>query len=183
MNKETLRKLESNKLSPFIGNKNANKIIYEFFDYSCSHCKEQHYVLEEILKEDSDLKIVLKTFPIFEFSQVAARAIIAASLQNKTKEFNDYLFQTQLLPEGFQNWGKRDINSYICEKVILISEKLKMDVKKFENDMILKKVDDEIVKTKQIAHEIGIHGTPSFVISGEFFIGMMDKESIFEVLK
>ena len=50
----------------FLGNKNGKEIIIEFFDYNCGYCKRSFPEIMELVSENKDIKIILKTpFAIF----------------------------------------------------------------------------------------------------------------------
>ena len=62
--------------------------IYEFSDYNCGYCKRIFADLQSVLSEQSDVKLVVKEFPILaESSVVAAKAAIAAQRQGNFQIF------------------------------------------------------------------------------------------------
>ena len=52
--------LLDNNSNMFIGEKNANIVVVEFFDYNCSYCLKAHIKISEILKKNSNFKVSLK---------------------------------------------------------------------------------------------------------------------------
>ena len=74
---------------PVIGPADAVVTIYEFSDYNCGYCKRIFADLQTVLSEQSDVKLVVKEFPILaESSVVAAKAAIAAQRQGKFPDFH-----------------------------------------------------------------------------------------------
>ncbi|MGH6977022.1 MAG: thioredoxin domain-containing protein, partial [Stellaceae bacterium] len=60
------------------GNPNGDVTLVEFFDYRCPYCKAIEPSLEALIKEDGNLRVVYKEFPILgPTSVVASRAAIA----------------------------------------------------------------------------------------------------------
>ena len=51
--------------TPVIGNPNGDITIVEFFDYNCGYCKSSLKVIKKLLKEDTNIRFVLKELPIF----------------------------------------------------------------------------------------------------------------------
>ncbi len=179
---DILNKLIENNITPIIGNQNAKNIIYEFFDYNCGHCKSQFIVLNELLNKNKNIKIVLKSFPIFQISQIPARAIIAAYKQNKVIELNKAMFETSLIPLKYSQMEMNKIQEHIAEKILNIAKHIGIDTKKFLIDMQSEEIEKEINKTKEIAHQIGIHGTPALIINGNLYPGFIDIDEIYKYL-
>jgi protein-disulfide isomerase len=68
----------------FIGNKDGEKIVIEFFDYNCGYCKRSFPELMELISENKDVKVILKELPVLgESSVLASKAAIASKKQNK----------------------------------------------------------------------------------------------------
>lgn len=180
---EILTKLSENKMAPIIGNPKGKNIIYEFFDYNCGHCRGQEIVFEELLQKNKDIKIVLKSFPIFQVSHIPALAIIASGIQGKAFEINKALFENPLLPMNYSEISTEKLNQSITEKIWKIAQKHGIDTQKLIFDMQSENVYKEISQTREIAHKLGIHGTPALIINNELFPGFMDIEEISSIIK
>lgn len=140
--------------SPAYGSKKPNAIIVEFLDYQCGHCKSMTPVLAGLIKSDDKVRIVIKELPIFgDTSKLASQAVIAAAAQNSEKfvAFHEALLQT---------------NEPLNEKNILeLAKKTGLNVDKLKTDMASKKVNDQIEENFALARELGLRGTPAFIIS------------------
>src|SRR5437016_4513875 len=80
---------------PVAGNPNGSVTVAEFFDYQCSHCISMAPVMANIIKDNSDVRIVFKEFPIRgSISEFASRAALAANMQGKYYEFNHAILTT-----------------------------------------------------------------------------------------
>lgn len=180
---DILNKLSENRMAPVIGNLKGKNVIYEFFDYNCGHCRGQEIVFEELLKKNNDIKIILKSFPIFQVSYIPALAIVASGIQGKAFEMNKALFENPLLPMNYSEMSIEKLNQNITEKIWKIAQKHGIDTQKLLFDMQSEDVYKEISQTKEIAHKLGIHGTPALIINNEIFPGFMDVEEIFSVIK
>jgi protein-disulfide isomerase len=70
--------------APVIGNAKAEFTIVEFFDYQCPACRQVRPVLEQVVREDGKVRVVLKDWPVFgKVSQAAARLALATKVQGK----------------------------------------------------------------------------------------------------
>ena len=58
--------LINDKDTPVIGNKDAEVVLIEFFDYNCVYCSKAAPDVEKIIKANPDMKFVFKEWPIFD---------------------------------------------------------------------------------------------------------------------
>lgn len=75
-----------------VGNKNGDVTMVEFFDYNCGYCKRAMTDMMELMKDDPNLKVVLKEFPVLGPPSVeAAQVAIAVRMQDPTgKKYLDF---------------------------------------------------------------------------------------------
>jgi protein-disulfide isomerase len=77
-----------------IGNLHGHDIVFEYYDYRCPFCREMEPAMVKMRAEDSELRLVLKPWPIFgPDSDYAARVAIAASWLGKLSAFHESLFK------------------------------------------------------------------------------------------
>ena len=68
-----------------LGNPKGNVTFVEFFDYNCGYCKRAMTDMLTLLKDDPNLKVVLKEFPVLGPGSVeAAHVAVAVRMQDKT---------------------------------------------------------------------------------------------------
>src|SRR6185437_15755757 len=78
--------------SPVMGNPHGDVTIVEFFDYACSYCKAMQPRLEQLLRSDHGVKLIVKEFPILtDESLVATKVALAAARQGRYAQFHDAL--------------------------------------------------------------------------------------------
>jgi protein-disulfide isomerase len=95
--KEHAQKLFSSPTQVTLGNPNGNVTFVEFFDYNCGYCKRAMDDMLTLLKNDSNLKVVLKEFPVLGPGSVEA-AQVAGAVRMQDKTGKKYLeFHTKLL--------------------------------------------------------------------------------------
>ena len=90
-----------------MGNPKGDVTIVEFMDYNCGWCKRSMSEVSTLLKSDSNVKIVIKEFPIFgENSEYAAKAALAAAKQGKYWELHQAMFthEGQVTEDVVDRW-------------------------------------------------------------------------------
>ena len=74
-----------------IGNPGGKITLIEFFDYNCGYCKRALNDLARLMKDNPDLRVVLRDLPILSPGSVeAARVANAARLQFKGDKFWEF---------------------------------------------------------------------------------------------
>ncbi len=136
-----------------MGNPKGNVTLVEFFDYQCVHCKKMAPVIEKLVKDNNNVRVIFREFPIFgKSSDLASRAALAAALQGKYKEMH-----TALLKQ----------DQRLNEKLIMDTAKsIGLNVDKLKKDMDSEKVVAELKQTRMLADKLHLMGTPAFIIAG-----------------
>ena len=68
-----------------LGNPQGSVTVVEFFDYNCGYCKKALPDMLTLLKTDSNIRFVLKEFPVLGDGSVeAAHVAVAARMQDPT---------------------------------------------------------------------------------------------------
>ena len=183
MEKNTLKAIHANSkelfdstTSPVIGNKNGSVTMVEFFDYQCPHCKEMAKVVEDYTKQDKNLKIIFKEFPIFPGSTYAAQAALAANMQGKYFELHNALMAEK--------------NPLTEESVLAAAKRVGLNIAKMKKDMESDSVKNELKQNLELAEKLGLAGTPAFVIQSNadkdktFFVpGQVSMQKLQDLIK
>lgn len=135
-----------------LGNPNGKIIIAEFLSYECPNCRVMGGIVEDLIKTNPDIKVIIIPWP-FEAPDdlYAAKAVLAAGKQGK---FNN-LHKALLASQEFLNKDKIDA----------IINTAGLDVNKLKTDMADKNLETGIKNNFALASKIGIVGTPSFFIT------------------
>ena len=147
------------KDSVVAGNPKGDITIVEFFDYRCGFCKRVKAHLDIVVKNDPNVRVVYKEFPILgPASTYASRAAIASRKQgdDKYRAFHDALM------------AAREVNP---ASVLAIAKQVGLDTAKLTKDMRDPKVGEIIRRNHELAEKLGIRGTPAFVIGDEMVPG------------
>lgn len=141
---------QNNQLS--FGNPKANVVLIEFIDYNCNHCKNLVRTLKEVTYNNKDIRVIVKEMPILGDRSVnAAKAVIAASRQDKYLTFQKYLLTSN--------------DSFTEKNLLLAAKKLKLNVNKFEKDFKSLETKQYIAANLKLAESLKINATPTLVVT------------------
>jgi protein-disulfide isomerase len=147
------------------GDPKAEIAVIEFFDYRCPYCKAVAPRVDEVVKEDPAVRVVLIEFPILgEESKYASRAAIASRFQGKYMALHDAMM------------GHK--GNLTQEAVLELADDAGIDVEKLKEDMKSPEIDALIDRHYQLADKLGVSGTPAFVIGQELVPGAIDAETM-----
>lgn len=144
-----------------LGNPNGDVTLVEFFDYRCGYCKQAQPILDELIKSDPKLRVVLKEFPILgPDSLVASRAALAAVSQGKYKEFHAALIATK--------------GALSDDKIMDVARGVGIDTDKLKKAMDDQAIAGHLTDNHALAEKLAINGTPSFIIGDQLVPGAVD---------
>ena len=140
--------------APFVGAADAQKVVVEFYDYSCGYCHRLYPELKKVMDGNTDVKYVFKplTF-VSPISEYAARAAFAANKQGKFIEVHNAMFE----------FGGQ-LNEAAIDG---IAQAQGLDMEKFKADMNSQEVSDELSAVSNLANKIQINGVPAMIINGK----------------
>lgn len=152
--------------APYVGAENPKTVVVEFFDYNCGYCKRAFEDVQMVVDEFDDVRVVLMEMPILsQSSRLASKWALAAEKQGKYWEYHAALME-------FGGPKTEDTLADLAEQVGLDVEQAQDAV---ENDESL---DEALMLYGQIAGDLGIRGTPAFIIDGELFGGYLGTENM-----
>lgn len=158
---ETLKREEAQLA---FGPANAKITVVEFFDYKCGFCHTAAPWVMALLNERKDVRVIFKELPILsENSHAAAKAAMAAHRQGKYLAFHQALMT-----------ARGDLNP---DQILQIAASAGLDVARLQKDMADPKIEASLDAKRKQATDLGINGTPGFVINGKLVIGF-DKQAM-----
>ncbi len=144
---------------PVLGNENAKVSIIAFTDFTCHYCQQASNTIAAILDEyGKDVNMVFKSLPLDEKGPgaLAATYFLAVAQQNEEKawEFYKKLFANRdtLIADGEKYLKKT-------------TEGLGIDTKRLSRDIHNKKITEMITEDLKDAQDLGIEGTPFFLVN------------------
>ncbi|MBI3701801.1 MAG: DsbA family protein [Afipia sp.] len=138
---------------PVLGNIDGDITIVEYFDYQCPFCKKIVPVIDQVVKEDGKIRLVLKDWPILgDPSPYAAKLALAAKYQNKFEVAHRALMgRVGRLTEG-------TIDETLAKAGVDVTKaKADLETNKDAIDALLKRNNEQ-------AEGLGFNGTPAFIV-------------------
>lgn len=134
--------------------------MIEFSDYQCPYCRRAEDSVKEVLKKyNGKVRLVYMDFPLpmHQFALRAAQAARCAGDQGKYWQYHDALFadQSKLDAAGLK----------------ATAAKLGLDTKKFDECTAHDLHMDQVRKSQQEGTDVGVDGTPTFIINGRMLSG------------
>jgi protein-disulfide isomerase len=154
-----------------LGNKSGDVTFVEFFDYNCGYCKRAMADMLDLMKSDPKLKVVLKEFPVLGPGSVeAAQVAVAARMQDPGgKKYLD--FHQKLLGGR----GQAD-----KAHAMAAAKDAGFDMARMEKDLASPEVRATIAENFKLAEDMGMNGTPSYVIGKQVVVGAIGLDGLKE---
>lgn len=152
--------LEQDGNSAVGGNPRGDVTLVEFSDYRCPYCREALSIVNALIKSDPNLRVVYKEFPILgPESMIAARAAVAARSSSYYAAFHEALMTAP---------------SPLTEEAVLkIAGSVGINVSALQLELRSPDIDQILAANHALAQEIGINGTPAFVIGDTLLPGVV----------
>lgn len=163
--KKIMKALSRLKKPFWKGKKRAKVLMYIVSDFQCPFCKRASKILDTIYDEYKDrVKFIFVNnyLPFHRRAEIAHLAAIAAGRQGKFWQMHDKIFSRE---------GK------ITQDMLdAFAKELGLKMKRFERDRKSKRTKKQLAKEMAVAKEIGVRGTPSFMINGKKIVGAQPAE-------
>lgn len=158
----------NSQMQAVVGNPSGKVTLVEFFDYNCGYCRRTLEDISRLTKEDKELRVVLKDFPVLGPGSVEA-AQIAIALRAQFKGDKYWEFHQKLLSTRGQV-GKA--------QALSVAKDLGADMNKVTADTSSPAIRANIEEVMKIADGLSLTGTPSFVLGDEVIIGAVGYDEL-----
>ena len=164
-----LSKVRDDQGDPVMGNANGTITLYEFSDYNCGYCKRVFEPIQQLVRDNPDVRLVIKEFPILsQSSLVAAKAAIAAEMQGK---FGDY------------HIAMMTYRGQITDAVVMrMAAQVGVDIEQLKSDMENPKTMAIIQRTREAAAALEINGTPGLVVGDTVVPGAIGLDELVKLI-
>ena len=153
---------------PVGGDPAGQVTLVEFFDYNCHFCRDMAAGVRALLKQDPKLRVVFKDIPILgPGSAMAAKAALAAARQAKYTELHFALMQV------------KELNR---ETVLKTASEVGLDTVRLARDMEDPAIAAAIDRNLALARELGVEGTPAFVVGDTLVPGATEIKALAELI-
>ena len=160
--------LFSSKFQADVGNPKGSATLVEFFDYNCHYCKGALPDMARLMKDDPNLHVVLKDFPVLGPGSVEA-AKVASAARNQLQGDRFWQFHNKLL--GMHGpVGKAE--------ALEVAREMGCDMNRLTKDMESPEIVSGLQEIMSMADSLQINGTPSFVVGQEVVIGAVGYDQL-----
>lgn len=175
-NKEMLARIEPLRAdleAPYpgavLGNPNGSITLVEFTDYACGYCRQSLPDVHALIKDNPDLRVVVREYPVLAPQSVdAARMALAAAQQGKFAAFHDAMF-------GLGNPSD--------ETIAAAAQQAGMDLAQANTAIESGMFDTQLQSNVDLAGRLGISGTPSWIVGDIALSGAVGRAAIEEAIE
>lgn len=150
---------------PVLGNPKGDVTVAEYFDYQCPFCKRGHEDLMDVVREDGNVRLVMKDWPIFGIPSVHASSLVLASGDRYEKALRALMATPARL-------RKEEVDAVLADAGFDPSALLAA----FKKDM--DRIDGILARNMDQANAFGFGGTPAFIIGTRIYHGAMDRQAL-----
>jgi protein-disulfide isomerase len=160
-----LASVRNDRGDPVMGNPDGAITLYEFSDYNCGYCKRVFEPIQKMLRDNPDVRLVIKEFPILsQSSLVAAQAAIAAEMQGKFAEYHIGMMT-------YRGQITNDVVMRVAQQAGLDNTQLQKDIESPETAAIIQ-------RTREAASALSLNGTPALVIGDTIIPGAIGLDEL-----
>jgi protein-disulfide isomerase len=167
---------------PWIGAENPVLEITEFSDYQCFQCKKMHFFLRQFIAQNPEkIRLIHRHYPMdHKFNPIVkapfhvgagkmALVAIASGSKDKFWEMNDLLYSID---------GHKKVIS-----VKELSGAMALDPSEIKRTLNMLSTRYQLHLDLRAGNELGIIGTPAYVIDGKLYQGQLPAETLKKVLE
>jgi protein-disulfide isomerase len=155
------------------GNPDGDITVVEFLDYRCGYCRKAHYEVAALLKDDGNIKLIVKEFPILGEASTASSRFTVATKQIAGDEAYKSAHDAMITFGGDPS-----------EKALKrLADGLGLDGDAIIAHMDSDDVTKEIAQTRALAQRLNVRGTPTFVMGGQLVRGYVPLDTMEQIIK
>ncbi len=137
-----------------VGNPDGKITLVEFFDYNCGYCKKMLPDIARLMKDNPDLRVILRDFPVLSDASIDA-ATVAAGVRDQFKGDKFWEYHQRLL--GMRGLiGKEQANE--------LAEEMGADMPRLARDAQAPQAKAGLEESFKLGRLLQIQGTPSYVV-------------------
>lgn len=157
----------SSKFQMEIGPKDAKYKVVEFYDYNCPFCQRAMVDMKKILATNPDVKFIIKEWPVLGQNSFDAHSVSIAFNTLMPEKYTE--FHEKLLSLKGQKGKAKAVEialTYGVDQQALLAE--------MEKPYVL----DALRENNGLANDLGITGTPSYVIGDQVIFGAVGVDQL-----
>ncbi len=152
-----------------LGNPAGSVTLVEFTDYACSFCRQSVADVDALIAANPDLKVVMREYPILSRESVdAARMALAAAQQGRYAQFHAAMFR---------------LGPPTDEAIEAAAQEAGVDLALARRVIATGALDSQLHANAAMAAQLGISGTPGWVIGDRTLNGAVGRAAIGEAIE
>jgi len=151
------------------GNPDGDVTVVEFYDLRCPYCRRMLPVVADLLHSDPKVRLIYKDIPILgPDSVLGARAVLAAQRQGGYQKLHDLIMAgpPSITPASLRADATR----------------AGLDWDRLQHDMADPEIEKRLSVNLELAHMLGIEGTPAYVVGKKLMPGAVDLAELQEAV-
>ncbi|MGO1246036.1 MAG: DsbA family protein [Oceanisphaera sp.] len=170
--KQQSKQLFANKTDGIMGNPNGKLEMVYFTDYNCPYCRRMNQSLQTLIKDEPELKVIVKDLGILGPDSVQAARLALAAAQEAPRQY-DELHQALM--------GQQRVKT---AALATITDKAGLDSKALLKMADSEQVSDKLNQNLSLFRSLGLNGTPALVFpDGTLIPGAVDVAGLKDILK
>lgn len=160
---ELLAGLDTVQGTVTLGNRNADIVLYEFFDYNCGYCKKTVKDVRPLLAANRDLAVVLVNYAVLGIPSIGATRVALAFSRQKADRylaFHEALFARR--------------GTIGADEAIDVALKQGANRAKLVEDADSDAVTEAMKAAAKLGDQFGFKATPSYLVGRDGFSGFLD---------
>lgn len=154
------------------GNPEGDITLVEFMDYRCGYCRRATPEVASLLESDGNIRLIIKEFPILgESSLLSSRFAVATKLlagDDAYHQVHDALLE---------------LNSDATEVTLRrLGDGLGLETEAILAHMDSDEVTEILLKNRELAQQLSISGTPTFVLQDRMLRGFLPAEQMAQIV-
>ena len=151
-----------------MGNPEGSVTLVEFSDYACGFCRQSVPDVDALIAANPDLKVVVREYPILRPESVdAARMALAAAQQGRYAQFHAAMFR---------------LGTPSAETIEAAAREAGVDLAKAQQAIGTGMFDAQLQANAALAAQLGINGTPAFIVGNQTLNGAVGRQAIGEAI-
>jgi protein-disulfide isomerase len=152
-----------------LGNPDGKVTLVEFTDFGCTYCRQSVADVEDLIRSNKDIKVVIRQLPILSpESADAAKMGMAAAEQGKYAAFHHAMFAA----------GKPDART-----IEAAARAAGVDLAQAQKSMADPRFEAELSRNVELARQLGFNGTPSWVVGNSLLSGAVGRDRLEAAIK
>ena len=152
-----------------LGNPAGSVTLVEFSDYACSYCRQSVADVDALIAANPDLRVIVREFPILRPESVdAARMALAAAQQGRYARFHEAMFR---------------LGPPTAEAIEAAAKQAGVDLALARTAIASGAFDLHLSDNAAMANQLGISGTPGWIVGDQALNGAVGREAIGEAIE